>query len=388
MKNILHKYLMLSFCSLALLSCQSDNIDEEHHYDNKVFLTSKLVKDDLLITPEVPDATRTISYRLAKPLNRDAHLTFEAVPQMAAAYNLSFNDNAQALPAECYSIPNTKAVIKAGNISNEDVVVNFTNTHTLDNTRRYVLPVTIVDSDIEVVDSKRTVYFVFKGAALINVVADIHKIFFPVNWAPSTDMGNVGTITVEALVKSPDWVDGRGNALSSVFGKEGTFLVRIGDSDRPRDQLQCAAPGGNYPGPNMVSGLPVNEWVHIAVVYDVNTHERIYYKDGVKVYSDGNARQRFNISNGCFVGYAYDNTRWLPGEISELRVWNVVRTEEQISKNPYRVDPKSDGLVAYWKFNEGAGNIIRDHTGNGNDLKAANDGEPVWIDVELPKISE
>lgn len=47
------------------------------------------------------------------------------------------------------------------------------------------------------------------------------------------------TITVEALVRSDDWVAKRDNALSSVFGIEGNFLIRIGDGDRPRDQLQA-----------------------------------------------------------------------------------------------------------------------------------------------------
>lgn len=47
----LHKYMFasLSFCSLVLGSCQNNDIDDEHHYDNKVFVTSQQVRDDLLI---------------------------------------------------------------------------------------------------------------------------------------------------------------------------------------------------------------------------------------------------------------------------------------------------------------------------------------------------
>ena len=103
----------------------------------------------------------------------------------------------------------------------------------MDKSRRYVLPVTITDADIEVLDSKRTAYFIFKGAALINVVANIEKMYFPIYW--DTDVHSVNVVTVEALVRSNDWVAGRDNALSTVFGVEGEFLVRIGDADRPRD---------------------------------------------------------------------------------------------------------------------------------------------------------
>ncbi|CDC53543.1 DUF1735 and LamG domain-containing protein [Bacteroides finegoldii] len=380
----LHKYMFasLSFCSLVLGSCQNNDIDDEHHYDNKVFVTSQQVRDDLLIKETISEATRSISYRLADPLDREVNISFDAAPQLTAAYNLAFNDNAQVLAADYYEIPVKSVTIKAGDISSDDVVVNFKNTNKLDKSRRYVLPVTITDADIEVLDSKRTAYFIFKGAALINVVANIEKIYFPISW--KTDMSNVNAITVEALLRSDDWEAGRDNALSSIFGIEGRFLLRIGDADRPRDQLQCVAPGGNFPAPNAVAGLPTKEWVHIAVVYDAGTHERIYYKDGVKVYSDENATYALNLTSGCYIGKSYDNTRWLPGDISEVRIWNIQRTGEEIAKNPYEVDPHASGLVAYWKFNEGTGSAIKDHTGNGNDITAS--GTPTWVNVELPPV--
>lgn len=380
----LHKYMFasLSFCSLVLGSCQNNDIDDEHHYDNKVFVTSQQVRDDLLIKETISEATRSISYRLADPLDGEVNISFDAAPQLTAAYNLAFNDNAQVLAADYYEIPVKSVTIKAGDISSDDVVVNFKNTNKLDKSRRYVLPVTITDADIEVLDSKRTAYFIFKGAALINVVANIEKIYFPISW--KTDMSNVNAITVEALLRSDDWEAGRDNALSSIFGIEGRFLLRIGDADRPRDQLQCVAPGGNFPAPNAVAGLPTKEWVHIAVVYDAGTHERIYYKDGVKVYSDENATYALNLTSGCYIGKSYDNTRWLPGDISEVRIWNIQRTGEEIAKNPYEVDPHASGLVAYWKFNEGTGSAIKDHTGNGNDITAS--GAPTWVNVELPPV--
>ena len=380
----LHKYMFasLSFCSLVLGSCQNNDIDDEHHYDNKVFVTSQQVRDDLLIKETISEATRSISYRLAEPLDREVNISFDAAPQLTAAYNLAFNDSAQVLAADYYEIPVKSVTIKAGDISSDDVVVNFKNTNKLDKSRRYVLPVTITDADIEVLDSKRTAYFIFKGAALINVVANIEKIYFPISW--KTDMSNVNAITVEALLRSDDWEAGRDNALSSIFGIEGRFLLRIGDADRPRDQLQCVAPGGNFPAPNAVAGLPTKEWVHIAVVYDAGTHERIYYKDGVKVYSDENATYALNLTSGCYIGKSYDNTRWLPGDISEVRIWNIQRTGEEIAKNPYEVDPHASGLVAYWKFNEGTGSAIKDHTGNGNDITAS--GTPTWVNVELPPV--
>ena len=40
----------------------------------------------------------------------------------------------------------------------------------------------------------------------------------------------------------------------------------------------------------------------------------------------------------------------------------------------------ASNLVAYWKMNEGSGNIVIDHSGNGNNgtLETDGTGEPTW----------
>ena len=325
MKLYKYCFALLALTTVTVSGCKNEDINEEHHYDNKLYVSSAPVCDDLLIKPSITEATRELSYRIASPAEQDIQISFDAAPAMTAAYNLIYNDNATALDSYFYNIPTKTATIKAGDISSDNIVIDFKNTNELDKSKRYVLPVTILDaSNIDVLESARTAYFIFKGAALINVVANIKEIYFPINWKSSVN--SLSTVTIEALVRSEDWVAGRDNALSSVFGIEGKFLVRIGDADRPRDQVQVVAPGGNFPGPNVVPGLPVNEWVHIAIVYDNTTKERIYYKDGVPVYKDEAASGNVSLSSSCYIGRAYDNSRWLPGDISEVRVWSVQRT--------------------------------------------------------------
>lgn len=366
-------------------------------FENQLYISSAPVSANLIST-ESNEVTRTISVGLAQPIDHDVTVIFEARPAMAARYNMLYADNAQALSPEFYDIPDSASLVRKGSVKGGDVSVHFKGISKLDPKKRYVLPVTVVDGhDIPILERSRTVYFLFKGAALINVVADIAKMNFPVYWsAPAKAMvTNMRQITVEALLYSRDWVAGRDNALSTVFGIEGEFLVRIGDSDRPRNQLQLVNNGGlgNWPAPNTVPGLPVNEWVHIAVVVDVDTRERIYYINGEVVASDLGARTvPFTVTGGkgVYIGLAFDDTRWMPGQISELRVWNVKRTAEQIAANPYYINPANvKGLVAYWKFNDGAGNVIKDHSGNGTDLtaKAALGGTnmPTWVPVELPE---
>lgn len=381
-----HNFLLLAFAAAAVSSCKDADPVNEHHFNNRLYVSSQPVCDDLLIKDNQSETSREISYRIASPIEKDIQINLEAVPSLTAAYNLFYNDNATALDSRYYDIPEKTVMIRAGSILSNDIAINFKNTDELDKSRRYVLPVTILNaSNIDVLESRRTAYFIFKGAALINVVANIRKIYFPVQW--QSEVGNLSTVTIEALLRSEDWEDGRDNPLSSIFGIEGSFLIRIGDSDRPRDQLQLDGPGGKFPAPNKAPGLPVNEWIHIAIVYDATTGERLYYQNGELVASDNGATSSISLSDNCYIGKSFDNNRWLPGEIAELRIWNVQRTAAQIAKYPYNVNPASEGLIAYWKFNEGVGAQITDQTEHGNDITAEG-GTPTWINVEIPAVEK
>ena len=57
----------------------------------------------------------------------------------------------------------------------------------------------------------------------------------------------------------------------------------------------------------------------------------------------------------CFwIGYSYDDKRSFDGMMGEIRVWNKVLTAEEINAKDhfYKIDPASEGLVSYWKFND------------------------------------
>lgn len=125
------------------------------------------------------------------------------------------------------------------------------------------------------------------------------------------------------------------------------------------------------------------------MTYDADTHEVKVYVNG-SLQSQGMLRHgRISIvGNGTdrdfLIGKSYDDARWFEGNMSEVRVWNVVRTQEEIAGNFYSVDPKSKGLVGYWKMDDSTSpNIVKDATGNGNDATANN---PLsWHNVSLPE---
>lgn len=391
---------LLSLATVSLTSCVGEDLTD-HHMDNKLYVSSAQVCDDLLLKKGVTELSREISVRTAIPVDKDVEVSVEAVPMLTMDYNLMYKDNALMLDKHFYEIPENKTLIKAGDITGKNIQVNFKNLAELDEDRRYVLPVVITQvTNIDLLESARNVYFVFKGAALINVVANISKIYFPVEWANPESVKSLPIITVEALLRSADWRGGReGDVLNSVFGVEGKFLVRAGDAGWQPNEIQVAFDGGKFPQSTGIAPLlPMGEWIHIAVVYDTHQQKCEYYQNGKKVAEESGLNlKNVNLQKDCFVGKSWDNNRWLAGDISELRVWNKRRTAEEIKGNIYFLDTTqegaTDGLLAYWKFNEGMSGTIKDYSGNGNSLKAKTvndkdkevDAEPTWVPVSLPE---
>lgn len=72
----------------------------------------------------------------------------------------------------------------------------------------------------------------------------------------------------------------------------------------------------------------------------------------------------------------------MAGSIDEVRVWNKVRSPEQIRDNMYRaLAGAEEALAGYWPLDEGTGTTIYDQTGNAQDGTLAG---PQWIDSTAP----
>ena len=53
----LYKYCLafLALTTVTVSGCKNEDINEEHHYDNKLYVSSTPVCDDLLIKPSITD---------------------------------------------------------------------------------------------------------------------------------------------------------------------------------------------------------------------------------------------------------------------------------------------------------------------------------------------
>jgi hypothetical protein len=375
MKKI-KSYIILAF-ALFFVACSND----DGSFNNLLYLDTKSVVDEILLKGGIDEITQELQASIAKPENKDINISYKVDASLVDFYNEAYYDNAELLPDSCYQLKSTSAKIPMGSVKSNIVEVAFTKLSKLDREKVFVCPVTISEANIDLLKSTKTLYYLFKAGALINVVADITENYASITWKNKDVCNNLKQFTLEALIRARNFDNG---LISTVMGIEGYFLLRIGDAGFPRNQLQVATTSGNFPPGDDKKGLPKNEWVHLAVTYDSVTKELIIYANGKK-QSEG-IKDLGEVSLGkdnFYIGKSWDDNRWLDGEISECRIWNVVRTVDQIEKNPYTVDPASEGLVAYWKFNDADGVVIKDHTVNGNDAVANKPLE--WIPVSIPE---
>ena len=394
MNKAMKKILFSLTAILALASCAEDTgLDV---YENQLYLTTS-EKTKLLYVSTENTYSDVLEASIAKPASEEIQLTYSAEESLVSVYNEIYHDTAVMLPAENYMFSSYTDKINAGDVRSSSVTLEFFNVLQLDKDVRYVLPVIIKDSNMKILDSRRTKYYIFEGANLVNIVADMHDNYCDVEWKNPAVVTGMQEVTMECLVNA-NWSNECGDHMCTLMGIEGYFLMRVGDVGHKKNEFQfCGYPNGIGNGPL----VEYEKWTHIALTLSLATGEVNVYFNGVRqpqstVVNTSKWKSMGGVSFSIdktvcdypefHIGTAYNNVRNLCGYLSECRIWNRVLTAEEIADQqvrPYYVDPKSEGLVAYWKFNEGSGSTVVDRTGNGNDAVAKN---PIkWVKMTLPE---
>ncbi len=113
-------------------------------------------------------------------------------------------------------------------------------------------------------------------------------------------------------------------------------------------------------GYHIITFLPYvssSTWYHLAVTYDGSTGEAVVYLNGEPKIVQNLGVFALSANANVNIGYRDDgNNYFFNGGICEVRLWNVVRSNEQILQTmnvqlsePYLQNADS-GLVAYWKL--------------------------------------
>ncbi|MCX6182976.1 MAG: T9SS type A sorting domain-containing protein [Bacteroidetes bacterium] len=99
------------------------------------------------------------------------------------------------------------------------------------------------------------------------------------------------------------------------------------------------------------SGFNDGQWHHLGVTK--NGTAVTIYVDGVVV---GTRSATLNLSSNMYFGGTSVSTDYFVGTLDEIRIWNIVRTKDEIGLNfNTELAGNETGLVAYWDFNTATG---------------------------------
>lgn len=177
--------------------------------------------------------------------------------------------------------------------------------------------------------------------------------------ADSVSLSIAGDFTIEAWVKFESLPSGGAQAhfVSKNDGSAESYRFFY-TSDAPAGLRIITSNDGAYPGAAgdvQVAWVPsLATWYHVAVTYSDSADEARFYVDGSQQGTTQTVTEGvvFNNAKKLAVGATdIDSTpsAFLDGIITEIRVWNIVRTGTEINNNKaIELTGTETGLVAYW----------------------------------------
>ena len=379
------KYVALVIILASVFGCDDA---EMKAIDNGLYIQEAAPSnkfDQQIITQLVDDeeVVKTLTVRLVRAMDHDVTVTLDIDPQLLEEYNNKNEANYLVLPEEYRNFEKT-VTISAGNVS-APVVNLIIKPYSSSNGEAYAIPIRItsVDGPVEM-----------KGNAnhLLYLLTSPHR-----QKAVIIKKGNRTVKTFSTAIPMEQWTFEYWVKVDNITGKptgdwEGlgnkNFRARIFVPDsQPLTfsdlTLRYYADGANVQIPilqfqNSAGHFDTtgfwwpDTWYHIAYTYDGTTVT--VYKDGVKDNSLANSIDwTFKSLSFAIGSFGYEQQV----EFAQIRMWKKCLSENVIKDNMSRqVAGDSDGLIGYWKCDEGTGNELKDSSPNQNHVTLG--GTPQW----------
>ncbi|MCB1940940.1 MAG: hypothetical protein KDI53_02660, partial [Candidatus Accumulibacter sp.] len=187
--------------------------------------------------------------------------------------------------------------------------------------------------------------------------------------ADSGELDLTGSLTLEAWFKvdayagtwQPLFYKGNGNSNQRTYtlwlNSAGYLHLSTGNN-------------ANYNINTAAGSVVTGQWHHVAVVLDRDSATGVMkiYLDGVEAAS-GALSKAAASSNGnpLLIGNSLENYPRMQGAVDEVRLWNSVRSAQQIADNKdHTLVGSESGLLMYLKADETSGTTLADGSGRGN----------------------
>ena len=375
------KYIViLSAAAACLAACtqKADNFDYNQEIALITGTDASPISKDQILADEIP-----ISYNFSVSLTGVAqedvnvHISYDSLA--VVRYNALNKTNYAAVPRNTFVINDEYVTIKKGTATSPMTSVTLRDNTFIQEGVNYVIPLAVAYMEggtADILDASRNLFI------KIGKTMETFSLEIPNTGIYSTySLGagyNLSTWTLE-IKAHPYNMKSRGSeqlCRLACWNEDGggQVLLRFNENGKPWKPLDIVAPSGRYvagaTGDPATGNFEQNQWYMISIVWDGSNMS--VYVNGEKDSPSENSvsgDQGFNL-NRFEIGMSwggYGASQSYTGRMAEMRIWNIARSASDIASTQCSVDPSSEGLVGYWKMNEGEGHIFHDSVA-GNDM--------------------
>lgn len=364
--------LKINIISAALLmlaggmftACNSEGDDFDY---NKSGLLVSGTENNPIVKFVVEDtpASYAVTVQSTKKVTEDVKIELAIDASKVDEYNAANGSNYVAAPDGSVELENTNVTISAGSAISSAATVRVLNTEGFVEGRNYVVPVTIKTvSSGDVIPTCRTIYL--RIARVINFYAVQANYQASSNYIFDEPVP-LTTFTYEVKIY-PQGLNRRNYPQRFLAleqkDESKSLLLRFNEANSD-NKLQTILAGNKIMSNTQFEN---NNWYLLTWVYDGTNV--FFYVNGTLDTSgaaaiDGINFQRYEMGMSY---QGYNSQQFFAHRFCELRIWNRALSTTEINANMCGADPQSDGLVAYWKFNEGEGHVFKDASNHGMDM--------------------
>jgi len=378
------KYIFLTIvAALGLMAC---NKADKFQYGKEIALitgtdASPIAKDQIL-ADQIP-ISYNYSVSITGPAKEDMKVHIQYDSLALVKYNAANKTSYVNVPRNVVVVNDEYVTIAKGSATSSMTSVTMLDNSFIQEGVIYVIPLSVAylesGGGTQILEASKSL-FIKVGKTMESFSLDI-----PGTGVYSTyDLGagkyNLDTWTLE-IKAHPYNMKSRGAdqlCRLACWNEDGggQVLLRFNENGKPWKTLDIVSVNGRYvtgatgEGDNATGAFEPNAWYMISIVW--NGNDLSVYINGEKDTPWQNTisgSQAFNL-NRFEIGMSwggYGSAQSYTGRMAEMRIWNIARSQSDIASTLCSVDATSEGLLGYWKMNEGEGHIFHDSVA-GNDM--------------------
>lgn len=328
-------------------------------------------------------AQTTLTARLGSKAASDLSFTFEVAPEVLTHYNELNGTSYVNMPESAYSFSEKTVGIAVDQVSASPVQVEMSyNDEMKESGVTYAIPVRLIctGGDMMVMESKAEFVLVCNWSRIMPVPVfnsefvetfnrqKLNRVMFDVG-----ENVEFSQYTFEFMMYVYKFSESANPFMIAALDN-GALANRMAlrfetyNNEWPNNRLLMMTIA--RPGVNSTVRNQAGVWQHIAITFDGSV-TRLYI-DGAEAGSKNAAPANPPLKFSYFsllpqpVNFGVDHEA-ATISFREVRLWNVARSASQLANNMTSVDPASEGLVGYWRMDEGKGFTFADATGNGHE---------------------